>query len=112
MSLYLANTLTRASLCAERQASARVPFMVSLVRAFAREGLSKGTDMKSLIATIFAVALLGATAADASVGVGVHVGGVGAGVNVGIHDGYHHHRRCGAWGWRHQHRVHYCRRWY
>ena len=65
--------------------------------------------MKTLIAAAFAVALVGATAADADVGVGLHVGNVGAGVNVGIHDGHRHHV-CGAWAWHHHTR--YCRRWY
>jgi hypothetical protein len=67
--------------------------------------------MKTVIASIFAVALLGATAASAEVGVGVHVGGVGAGVHVGVHD-VHHARRCRTWGWRNHHREHYCVRWY
>ncbi len=40
------------------------------------------------------------TAANADVGVGVHIGGVGA----GVHLGGHHHRHC---HWRHHHR--YCR---
>jgi|HubBroStandDraft_5_1064220.scaffolds.fasta_scaffold1618620_1 hypothetical protein len=44
--------------------------------------------MKSIIASIFAVALLGATAATAQVGVGVHVGGVGVGVGIHAHS-YH-----------------------
>jgi hypothetical protein len=77
----------------------------------------QGNQMKSLISAAFAAALLCATAADASVGVGVHVGGVGAGVHVGIHDaGYHragyYHRHCGAWAWRHHHHERFCRRWY
>ena len=68
--------------------------------------------MKKLIASVFALTLLGAaasTTAEAQVGAGVHVGDVGVGVHVGVH---HHHRRhvCGTWGWRNHAR--YCRRWY
>lgn len=60
--------------------------------------------MKAIIASVFALGLLGAsaasTAADANVGVVVKVGG------------FHHHRHhaCGAWGWHHHAR--FCRRWY
>ncbi|MEI9988414.1 MAG: hypothetical protein WDM86_00100 [Rhizomicrobium sp.] len=66
--------------------------------------------MKILIASVFALGLLGSTAANAEVGVGVHIGGLGAGVHLGIgdrhHHGYRHHRRCVSWGYRH-----HCRRW-
>ncbi|MEJ0028781.1 MAG: hypothetical protein WDN01_22365 [Rhizomicrobium sp.] len=72
--------------------------------------------MKILIASIFALGLLGATAATpatAAVGVGVHIGGVGAGVHLGIGDRnrhrYHSRRHCVSWGYRHHQR--YCRRW-
>ena len=69
--------------------------------------------MKTLIASVFALSLLGATAANAEVGVGVHVGGVGAGVHMGTDD--HHdrgrHRRCHTWGWRNHHHDRYCRHW-
>ena len=67
--------------------------------------------MKTLIASIFALALVGATAADAEgVGAGVHIGNVGVGVHVGgDHRNYHRHRRCVSWGYRHHER--YCRRW-
>ena len=51
--------------------------------------------MRILIASVFAVALLGATAADAAI-VGVHVGPIGVG--VGVHHHHHHHYR------RHWHR--------
>ncbi len=77
--------------------------------------------MKVLLASIFALSLLGgtlgATAADADVG--VHVGGVGIHVGGGDHDrGYrghdrhyrhYRHRRCERWGYRHHSR--YCHRW-
>jgi hypothetical protein len=46
--------------------------------------------MKSIIASVFAVALLGATAASAQVGVGVHVGGVGVHAGVGVHHPVYH----------------------
>lgn len=66
--------------------------------------------MKKTIALLFGLALMGATAANAGIGVGVHVGGIGAGVHVGVG---HHHRapHCVAWGWRHHHHQHYCVRW-
>jgi hypothetical protein len=68
------------------------------------------TSMKALIASIFALTLLGATAANAGIGVGAHVGGVGAGVHLSLSDGHRHHPRyCTSWRWRHHHR--YCRRW-
>ena len=59
--------------------------------------------MKTLLASLFAASLLVATApaADANVGVVVHVGG-----------GHHRHHMCGGWGWRNHHREHFCRRWY
>ena len=42
--------------------------------------------MKKLIASIFVLTLMGATAANAEgVGAGVHVGGVGVGIHVGGH---------------------------
>jgi hypothetical protein len=81
--------------------------------------------MKILVASLFALSLLGATAASADdlVGVGVHVGPVGVGANLGgdrdyhdryYHDGYrhsgyygYHGRHCAAWGWSHHNR--YCR---
>jgi len=44
--------------------------------------------MKTLIASIFALALLGTSAADAAI-IGVHVGPIGVG--VGTHH-YHHYR--------------------
>jgi hypothetical protein len=52
--------------------------------------------MKTLFASVLALALLGSTAASASI-IGVHVG------PVGLHIGHHHHHHC---GWRHHHR--YC----
>jgi len=82
--------------------------------------------MKILIASIFSLSLLGATAASADVGVGAHVGDVGAGVHVGTDDehhdrdhrddrGYQHrHRHCVSWGYHYSdhHRVRYCRHWH
>jgi hypothetical protein len=47
--------------------------------------------MKSIIASVFAVALLGATAASAQVGVGVHIGGAHVGVGIHTHPVYHHY---------------------
>ena len=59
--------------------------------------------MKVLLASLFAVSLLAATAptADAAVGVVVHVSG-----------GHHRHHVCGGWGWHNHHHDRYCRRWY
>jgi hypothetical protein len=45
--------------------------------------------MKTLIASIFALALLGTSAADAAI-IGVHVGPIGVG--IGGHGHYHHYR--------------------
>jgi len=47
--------------------------------------------MKILVASLFALSLLGATAAQADdlVGLGVHVGPVGVGANVGGDSSYH-----------------------
>lgn len=62
--------------------------------------------MKTIIASLFALTLLGTTAASADVlGVGVHVGGIGVGAHIGGH-----HRHCHGWGYHHHHR--YCRGWY
>ena len=66
--------------------------------------------MNKLIVSILALSLMGATAASADVGAGVHVGPVGVGAHVGIHDN-HHARECASWGWRHHHHDRYCRRW-
>jgi hypothetical protein len=78
--------------------------------------------MKTLMASVFALALLGIGAANADVGAGVNVLGVGAGAHVGSHGvgagahvgpvgagvGLHGHaRRCSSWGYRHNAR--YCR---
>jgi hypothetical protein len=68
--------------------------------------------MKKLIASVFALSLLGATAtttAQAQVGVGVHVGDVGVGAHIGVH---HRRHECGEWGWRNRHHDRFCRRWY
>ena len=65
--------------------------------------------MKTLLASIFALTLLGTTGAYADlIGADVHIGGVGAGAHIGG-DG-HHSRHCHGWGYRHHHR--YCRGWY
>jgi hypothetical protein len=62
--------------------------------------------MKALVASIFALAVLGAGAANAGgIGIGAHIGPVG----IGIHAGSHHHRHCTSWGGRGHHR--YCRHW-
>jgi hypothetical protein len=67
--------------------------------------------MKTLIASILALGLISATAANADVvGVGVHVGGVGVGAHVGGHSWHHSH--CNSWGWRNHHHDHYCRSWH
>ncbi|MEJ1967271.1 MAG: hypothetical protein WDN03_01340 [Rhizomicrobium sp.] len=58
--------------------------------------------MKTLFASIFALALLGATAADAA-HIGVRVGPIGIGTHVG---GHHHHGGCRSWGPHHR-----CRGW-
>jgi len=86
--------------------------------------------MKTLIASLFALSLLGgaslagATPANAA-GVGIHIGGAGANIHVGdghhdryrypdryrYHDRYRHYRsrHCTRWGYRHHTR--YCRGW-
>jgi hypothetical protein len=49
--------------------------------------------MKTIIASFFALALLGAGVASADV-IGAHVGPVGVGIGVGGHHcHYHHHHR-------------------
>jgi hypothetical protein len=53
--------------------------------------------MKALIATVFAVAMLGATAPAASA-LTIHVGGG-------------HHRHCSNWGWHNHHHDRFCRHW-
>lgn len=87
--------------------------------------------MKALIASIFALTLLGAAAANADgIGVGAHIGGVGAGVHVGGGDvvgggahigsvgagahvgiGHRHYRHCDSWGWSRRLHERYCRSW-
>ena len=73
--------------------------------------------MKTVIASLLALGLLGVSAANADV-VGVRVGhGHMAVVTNDRHHDYrheyrHHVRRCSAWAWRHHHREHYCRSWY
>jgi hypothetical protein len=57
--------------------------------------------MKTLIASIFALSLLGTTGASA-LGLGIHIGGIGIGAHIGGH-----HRHCTSWSY---HR-HYCRHW-
>ena len=87
--------------------------------------------MKALIASIFALTLLGAAAANADgIGVGAHIGGVGAGVHVGggevvgggahigsvgagahVGVGHRHYRHCDSWGWSRRRHERYCRSW-
>lgn len=56
--------------------------------------------MKALIASVFALGLLGASALPASA-ITIHIG-----------DGHHgHHRHCTGWGWHHHHHDRYCRGW-
>jgi hypothetical protein len=63
--------------------------------------------MKMMIAAMFALSLIGATAANADgVGAGVHIGGVGVGVHVGDS-----HRHCVSWGRHRDSHERYCRRW-
>ena len=60
--------------------------------------------MKTLVASIFALILLGAGAVSAGgVGIGAHIGPLHLGVHAGSH-----HRHCTFWG-RGRHR--YCRHW-
>jgi hypothetical protein len=67
--------------------------------------------MKALIASVFALGLLGASVSSAQA-LTIHVG---TGHHYGYHHGYHHHygwrhhRHCGAWGWHHHAR--FCRNW-
>jgi hypothetical protein len=54
------------------------------------------TFMKTLIASIFALALMGSGVANAAI-IGAHVGPLGVGIGVGhhhhVHCVYHHHHR-------------------
>ncbi len=63
--------------------------------------------MKTVIASIIALSVLGASAASAEV-VGVRVGHHGVAVVAGHH---HHMRHCSNWGWHHHHHDRYCRTW-
>jgi hypothetical protein len=68
--------------------------------------------MKSLVASVFALALLGAGTAFAQAGAGGEVERVGTSVHakgLGEEMDYHHRVCHGGWYWRHHHR--YCRRW-
>lgn len=70
--------------------------------------------MKLLVASIFALSLLGAGAANSGgIGIGAHVGPVhlGVGAHAGSHDRSYHrgHRHCISWGG-HGHYRH-CHRW-
>jgi hypothetical protein len=60
--------------------------------------------MKVLVASIFALSLLGAGATNASVGAGAHIGPIGVGAHIGTH-----HRHCVSWC-NHGGRR-YCRHW-
>jgi hypothetical protein len=75
-----------------------------------RRATSANEDsMKALIASVFAVGLLGASVSSAQA-LTIHVGH-----HYGYHHGHHyhygwrHHRHCGAWGWHHHAR--FCRYW-
>ena len=60
----------------------------------------KGITMKALIASVFALGLIGASANSASA------------LTIHISDGHHHHHRhCTSWGWHHHHHDRYCRGW-
>jgi len=56
--------------------------------------------MKTLLASVFALGLLGVSAVPASA-ITIHIG-----------DGHHHghHRHCTSWGWHHHHER-FCRGW-
>ena len=67
--------------------------------------------MKTLIASVFALTLLGTTGAYADlIGADVHIGGIGAGAHIGGDGHRYHHRHCHGWGYHHHQR--YCRGWY
>ena len=53
--------------------------------------------MKSVIASIFALGLLGMSVAPAAA-LTVHIGGG-------------HHRHCTGWGWHNHHHDRFCRHW-
>jgi hypothetical protein len=59
--------------------------------------------MKTVLASVLAIALMGASAASAA---GIRVGDVHIGVG-----GHHHHRHCSAWGWHNHHHDRFCRTW-
>jgi len=83
--------------------------------------------MKSLAASIFAIAVVFGATAHAQVGAGAQVGPIGAGastgpggvgagahigtlgVHVGVSNPFYHRVCHGGWVWHHHHRV--CRRW-
>jgi hypothetical protein len=87
---------------------------------------AKEPAMKKLIASLFAVTLMGA-AASAGVGVGVHVGDRGTALHFSVNDhaqndhraryidhrDRHRERHCVAWRsyWHHHHRERYCAHW-
>ncbi|MEI9991575.1 MAG: hypothetical protein WDM86_16210 [Rhizomicrobium sp.] len=55
--------------------------------------------MKNVIASVFALGLLAASAMPAAA-LSIHIGG-----------GHHGHRHCTSWGWHHHHHDRYCRGW-
>lgn len=60
--------------------------------------------MKTLLASVLALALMGAGASNAAI-IGAHVGPLGVGIGVRHHHHHyyhHHHHYC---FWRHHHRV-------
>jgi hypothetical protein len=58
--------------------------------------------MKAIIASIFALGLLGASVSSADA-LTIHIG-----PGHGYYHGWHHHR-CWGWGWHHHQR--FCRGW-
>jgi len=55
--------------------------------------------LKTIVASIFALGLLAATAMPA------------AALTISIGDHHHGHRHCTGWGWHHRHHDRYCRGW-
>src|ERR1700754_1725196 len=78
--------------------SARWNFFGLMRVKYGPNSLEGTSRMKTILASIFAVGLLAAPAAQAA-GVGIHVGPIGVGAHVGGH--YHHHHGCRSWGYHH-----------
>jgi hypothetical protein len=62
--------------------------------------------MKALIASVFALGLLGASATSADA-LTIHIGGGHHWHGGYYHGGYGYHHGCRGWGWHHGHR--WCR---